>query len=70
MIEGIRFDWNNTYACLYYPGQSSKCDVNWFHGQVNINVFCGYKILRILDEFVKFAKYYTLQIQSVVQSVY
>ena len=44
MIEGIPFDWNNSYACLYYPDQSSKCDVIRFHGQVNQCYFAGTKL--------------------------
>ena len=43
MIEGILFDWNNTYACLCYPDQSSKCDVIKFHGEVNQCYFADTK---------------------------
>ena len=43
MIEGTPCDWDNTYACLYYPNQSSKCDLIRFHGQVNQYYFAGTK---------------------------
>ena len=51
MIEEIPFDWNNTHQCLYYPDQSSKCDVIGFHGQVNQCYLAGTKFCEFWTNF-------------------
>ena len=54
MIEGIPFDWNNTCTCLYYPDQSSKCDVLGFTGKY-INI-----ILRV-QNFANFGRIFEIR---------